>query len=89
MTRGHVNVDILPLHLGPRARYWLALVTMLVALAFCVVIFILCTIYWYEAYSEAGCPIRSGARGCGFRYLSMPIGLAWWSCNIWPNCLRW
>ena len=26
MTRGHVNVDILPLHVGPRARYWLALV---------------------------------------------------------------
>ena len=25
MTRGHVNVDILPLHVGPRARYWLAL----------------------------------------------------------------
>ena len=34
MTRGHVNVDILPLHLGPRARYWLALVTGLLALAF-------------------------------------------------------
>ena len=27
MTRGHVNVEILPLYLGPRARYWLALVT--------------------------------------------------------------
>ena len=49
MTRGHVNVDILPLHLGPRARYWLALFTMLFALAFCVVMFILCTRYWYEA----------------------------------------
>ena len=34
MTRGHVNVDILPLHFGPRARYVLALVTMLLALAF-------------------------------------------------------
>ena len=43
MTRGHVNVDILPLHLGPRARYWLALFTGLLALAFCIVIFILCT----------------------------------------------
>ena len=27
MTRGHVNVEILPLHAGPRARYWLALFT--------------------------------------------------------------
>ena len=25
MTRGHVNVDVLPLHLAPRPRYWLAL----------------------------------------------------------------
>ena len=25
MTRGHVNVDVLPLHSGPRLRYWLAL----------------------------------------------------------------
>ena len=25
LTRGHVNVDVLPLYLGRRARYWLAL----------------------------------------------------------------
>src|SRR6266850_5157785 len=25
MTRGHVNVDVLPHYLGPRTRYWLAL----------------------------------------------------------------
>ena len=52
MTRGHVNVDILPLHVGPRSRYWLALFTNLLALAFCIVIFVLCTLYWYEAYSQ-------------------------------------
>ena len=52
MTRGHVNVDVLPLHVGPRARYWLALATALVALAFCIAIFVLCTIYWYEAFSR-------------------------------------
>ena len=52
MTRGHVNVDILPLHVGPRSRYWLALFTKLLALAFCIVIFVLCTAYWYEAYSQ-------------------------------------
>src|SRR3979411_3202279 len=23
MTRGHVNVDVLPLYLGPRKRWWL------------------------------------------------------------------
>src|SRR5438128_10742319 len=25
MTRGHVNVDVLPLYAGPRLRYWLAI----------------------------------------------------------------
>ena len=49
MTRGHVNVDMLPLHVGPRARFWLALFTILLALAFCMVLFVLCTMYWYEA----------------------------------------
>ena len=43
MTRGHVNVEILPLYLGPRARYWLALFTILLSLSFCVVLFVLCT----------------------------------------------
>ena len=52
MTRGHVNVDVLPLYLAPRPRYWLALFTILLAMAFCVVLFVLCTLYWYQAWSE-------------------------------------
>ena len=52
MTRGHVNVEILPLYLGPRARYWLALFTILLSMSFCVVLFVLCTQYWYQAWSE-------------------------------------
>jgi TRAP-type C4-dicarboxylate transport system permease small subunit len=51
-TRGHVNVDVLPLHVGPRARYWLALVTTLLALSFCVVLLVLCTAYWHEAWAN-------------------------------------
>ena len=74
MTRGHVNVDILPLHVGPRSRYWLALFTNLLALAFCIVIFVLCTVYWYEAYSQRWLKY-SLARPLVDSYLSMPIGL--------------
>jgi TRAP-type C4-dicarboxylate transport system permease small subunit len=51
-TRGHVNVDVLPLHLGPRARYWLALSTMLVAIGFCVVILVLGSAYWHQAWAN-------------------------------------
>jgi TRAP-type C4-dicarboxylate transport system permease small subunit len=75
MTRGHVNVDILPLHFGPRARYVLALATILVALAFCVVIFILCTMYWYEAYSERWLSNTVWRARLWIPYLSMPVGL--------------
>src|SRR6188768_3809606 len=35
LTRGHVNVDVLPLYLGQKARYWLALASILMSLAFC------------------------------------------------------
>ena len=76
MTRGHVNVDILPLHVGPRTRYWLALFTIVLALGFCVVLLgRLHAILVRGLVGRAGIPTRCGARGCGFRYLSMPIGL--------------
>jgi TRAP-type C4-dicarboxylate transport system permease small subunit len=75
MTRGHVNVDILPLHIGPRARYVLALITSSFALAFCVVIFILCSAYWYEAYSENWLSNTVWRARLWIPYLSMPIGL--------------
>ena len=75
MTRGHVNVDILPLHLGPRPRYWLALVTSLLALAFCIAIFILCTAYWYQAFSERWLSNTVWRARLWIPYLSMPVGL--------------
>jgi TRAP-type C4-dicarboxylate transport system permease small subunit len=75
MTRGHVNVDILPLHLGPRSRYWLALVTSLLALGFCIAIFILCTAYWYQAFSERWLSNTVWRARLWIPYLSMPVGL--------------
>jgi TRAP-type C4-dicarboxylate transport system permease small subunit len=75
MTRGHVNVDVLPLHLGPRARYWLALITMLVALSFCTVLFVLCTIYWYQAWSKGWHSDTVWRARLWIPYLAMPVGL--------------
>jgi TRAP-type C4-dicarboxylate transport system permease small subunit len=75
LTRGHVNVDILPLHIAPRARYWLALFTSLLALAFCVVLFVLCTDYWYQAYTEHWRSNTVWRARLWIPYLSMPIGL--------------
>ena len=75
MTRGHVNVDILPLHVGPTARYWLALFTSLLALSFIVVLFVLCTAYWYDSYSEMWRSQTVWRARLWIPYLSMPIGL--------------
>jgi TRAP-type C4-dicarboxylate transport system permease small subunit len=75
MLRGHVNVDVLPLHLGPRWRYWLALATTIVALGFCVVLFVLCTQFWYQAYSESWRSNTVWRARLWIPYLSMPAGL--------------
>ncbi len=75
MTRGHVNVDVLPLHLGERARYWLALFTVLLAMSFCIVLFVLCTAYWYEAWSENWHSDTVWRARLWVPFASMPIGL--------------
>ena len=75
MTRGHVNVDILPLHLGPRGRYWLAFVTSLVAIAFCITLLILCTAFWYEAWASNWRSNTVWRARLWIPYLSMPVGL--------------
>src|ERR1700682_199440 len=52
MTRGHVNVDVLPLYLGRRKRWWLALVSTLLAMSFCVTMAVLTGEYWLEAWNQ-------------------------------------
>ncbi|HZI83904.1 MAG TPA: TRAP transporter small permease [Casimicrobiaceae bacterium] len=75
MLRGHVNVDVLPLHLGPRARYWLALMTTVLALGFCVVLLVLCTQFWYQAYSGSWRSNTVWRARLWVPYLAMPVGL--------------
>ena len=75
MTRGHVNVDVLPLYLAPRARWWLALFSIVLAFAFVLVLFVLCTNYWYEAWSENWRSDTVWRARLWIPYLSMPIGL--------------
>jgi TRAP-type C4-dicarboxylate transport system permease small subunit len=75
MTRGHVNVDILPLYLGPRARYWLAILANLLALGFCLVLFVLCTRFWYQAWSKDWHSDTVWRAPLWIPYFSMPVGL--------------
>jgi len=75
MTRGHVNVEILPLYLHPRGRFWLALFTIVLSLAFCLVLFVLCTQYWYEAWSQGWRSDTVWRARLWIPYLAMPVGL--------------
>jgi len=75
MHRGHVNVDILPLHSGPRFRYWLALFTMGLSAAFCVVLFVLTSQYWYEAWSGNWKSDTVWRARMWVPLASMPVGL--------------
>lgn len=75
MLRGHVNVDVLPQYLGRQARYWLALASILMSLAFCAVIFVLTYRYWQEAWNENWLSNTMWRVRLWIPYSSMPIGL--------------
>jgi len=75
MTRGHVNVDVLPLYLGKQARFRLAVFTTLLALAFCVVLFLACTTYWYQAFAGNWRSDTVWRARLWIPYSAMPIGL--------------
>ena len=46
MTRGHVNVDVLPHYAGPRVRFWLALVAAVMSLCFCLAMTVFTFQFW-------------------------------------------
>jgi len=75
LHRGHVNVDILPMWLPLRARFWLALFTVVLSMSFCAVLFWLCTRYWYESYTGNWRSNTVWRARLWIPYLSMPIGL--------------
>jgi TRAP-type C4-dicarboxylate transport system permease small subunit len=75
MMRGHVNVDVLPHYLGPRARWWLALLAGLVTLAFCVLMTVLTFRFWHEAWSNKWVSDTMWRARLWIPYSSMPIGL--------------
>jgi TRAP-type C4-dicarboxylate transport system permease small subunit len=75
MTRGHVNVDVLPIYLGPRARYWLAIVANCLALAFALVMFVLCTKFWWQAWINDWHSDTVWRAPLWVPYFSMPVGL--------------
>jgi len=75
MYRGHVNVDILPMWLPPRGRFWLAVFTTVISMAFCLALLVVTSRYWYEAYSQNWRSNTVWRARLWIPYLAMPAGL--------------
>jgi len=76
LTRGHVNVDVLPIYLGPRARYWLALASIVMALCFCSLMTVLTARFWLESWEQRWVSDTMWRARLWIPYSAMPIGLA-------------
>jgi TRAP-type C4-dicarboxylate transport system permease small subunit len=76
LSRGHVNVDVLPLHLTPRKRWWLALFSIVMSLAFCVLVTVLAAHFWLEAWEQRWVSETMWRARLWIPYSSMPIGFA-------------
>jgi TRAP-type C4-dicarboxylate transport system permease small subunit len=75
LTRGHVNVDVLPIYLAPRSRYWLALFAAGLALAFCLTLTVLTFLFFKEAWDNGWVSDTMWRARLWIPYGSMPIGL--------------
>lgn len=75
MTRGHVNVDVLPLYAGPRMRWWLALSAGVLTLIFSLTVTALTFLLWKEAWDNKWVSDTMWRTRLWIPYASMPIGL--------------
>ncbi len=75
LTRGHVNVDVLPHWLGGRARRRLALATGALTLAFAATMAVLTLGFWHEAWTNRWVSDTMWRARLWIPYASMPIGL--------------
>lgn len=75
LTRGHVNVDLLPLVLGHKARIALALLASLLALAFCFAVFWNAIFWWHEAFVTDRLTSSMWRARVWIPYLSLPVGM--------------
>jgi TRAP-type C4-dicarboxylate transport system permease small subunit len=75
MTRGHVNVNVLPLHLPTRPRFVLALFAGLTSAAFCAVMTVLTFMFWKEAWDQRWVSDTMWRARLWIPYSAMPIGL--------------
>jgi TRAP-type C4-dicarboxylate transport system permease small subunit len=75
LTRGHVNVDLLPIYLGPRGRFALALLAALISLIFCLILTWYGFAFWYQSYIENWHAQTVWRPPLWIPYFAVPLGM--------------
>ncbi|MEZ5891350.1 MAG: TRAP transporter small permease [Xanthobacteraceae bacterium] len=75
MTKGHVNVDVLPMVIGERGRFVLAVIATALSLAFALVMTVLTFQFWHEAWENNWQSESIWRARLWIPYSAMPIGL--------------
>ena len=76
LTRGHVNVELVPLALGQRSRFVLALLAYGASAALCLMLTYYSFTFWYEAWGGDWNSDTIWAPKLWKVYLAMPVGFA-------------
>lgn len=74
LIRGHVNVELIPLMLGPKSRFILALFAYSTSALLCFILTYYSFLFWYEAWSEGWSSDTVWGPKLWKIYISMPVG---------------
>ena len=74
LTRGHVNVDLLPLMLGPRARFLLCIFAYSSSTILCLLLTFFSVEFWHEAWAAGWSSDTMWGPKLWKAYIAMPIG---------------
>ncbi|MFK7993622.1 MAG: TRAP transporter small permease [Granulosicoccus sp.] len=72
--RGHVNVDLIPLSLPPKARYWMCLLTLSLSIAMVAVLLFYGFEHWHLTYERNWKSDTIWGVRLWIPYLSLPLG---------------
>jgi TRAP-type C4-dicarboxylate transport system permease small subunit len=75
LTRGHVNVDLLPIYLGPRSRFALAVLAALISLAFCLILVWYGFWFWHQSWAEDWHAQTVWRPPLWIPYFAVPLGM--------------
>jgi len=75
LTRGHVNIDLLPIYLGRRARFALAIFAAAVSFVFCAIVAWQGALLWHEALAAGWRSETVWGVRMWIPYLAMPVGM--------------